>query len=310
MSAAPHPQHAAPRSPIHGPALPVGLAVTAIGMLLSLLGAAGTAAQTTENPPTPMAVEEVPAIQVAAAVAADPCTDPGVQQALAAGDDAATVAAFGGGARFREAVVAGNAPCISLGDPARSWVVVNKTRPLDPLAFAPAQLVDLPVQITTRSGKVRPEVAAAVGAMAKAAADAGAGQIGANNGYRSHDLQIGTYAANVRTQGQTGADAASARPGYSEHQTGLALDVVSCAPGCGGIDGFGGTPQSDWVAAHSWEYGLIVRYEQVGTGVTGYQPEPWHLRYIGTELAAAYHAGGFHTLEEFFGLPAAPDYAH
>ena len=44
--------------------------------------------------------------------------------------------------------------------------------------------------------------------------------------------------------------------------------------------------------------------------MTGYEPEPWHLRYVGPELAAAYHEGGFHSLEDFFGLPAAPDYAH
>ena len=85
---------------------------------------------------------------------------------------------------------------------------------------------------------------------------------------------------------------------------------MACDAGCGGLDGFGATRQSEWVAAHAWEYGFIVRYEQVGTPVTGYAPEPWHLRYVGTELAAAYHEGGFHTLEEFFGLPAAPDYEH
>ena len=71
---------------------------------------------------------------------------------------------------------------------------------------------------------------------------------------------------------------------------------------------FGGTPQQAWVAAHSWEYGWIVRYVEGRTEVTGYSPEPWHLRYIGRELAAAYHEGGWQTLEEFFGLPAAPDY--
>ena len=52
-----------------------------------------------------------------------------------------------------------------------------------------------------------------------------------------------------------------------------------------------------------------MRYQDGQTPITGYQPEPWHLRYIGPELARAYHDGGFRTLEEFFGLPAAPDYA-
>jgi D-alanyl-D-alanine carboxypeptidase len=83
---------------------------------------------------------------------------------------------------------------------------------------------------------------------------------------------------------------------------------VACGLGCGGLDGFGGTTQSDWVAAHAWEHGFIVRYEDVGSPITGYAPEPWHLRYVGVDLAAAYHNGGFHTLEEFFGLPPAPGY--
>ncbi|GGM38995.1 hypothetical protein GCM10010489_07580 [Microbacterium saperdae] len=260
--------------------------------------------------PEPVTVMQVPSVLVGATPAVDPCTDPAVQKALGSGDDAAAIAGFGGGASFRDAVVAGNAPCISLSDPARIWVVVNKARPLEPADYAPANLAGVPLQMTTLSGQVRSDVAAAVGEMAEGAAAAGVGRVGANNGYRSYGLQVSTYDAHVRSQGQEGADAGSARPGHSEHQTGLALDVVACDGQCGGLDGFGATAQSAWVAEHAWEYGFVVRYEGVGTAVTGYAPEPWHLRYVGMELAAAYHDGGFHTLEEFFGLPAAPDYGH
>lgn len=309
MFLSPHAQHAAPRSPIRGPALPIGVAITAVGMMLSLMSAPLESAGP-DPMPEPAAVMQVPSVKVGATTAADPCADAAVQQSIANGDDAATIAGFGGGARFREAVVAGNAPCISLTDPARIWVVVNKSLPLNPPEYEPSPLDSVPLQMTTLSGRVRADVAEAVGAMADAAADAGAGRLGANNGYRSYGLQVTTYASHVRSQGQADADAGSARPGHSEHQTGLALDVVACGAGCGGLDGFGGTAQSDWVAAHAWEYGFIVRYEQVGTPVTGYAPEPWHLRYVGTDLAAAYHDGGFHTLEEFFALPAAPDYEH
>lgn len=309
MPSSPHAQHAAPRSPIRGPALPIGVAVTAIGMLFSIASAPIASSTAAEKMPEPVAVVQVPSVQVGATIAADPCADPAVQAALKSGDDAAAIAGFGGGANFRAAVVAGNAPCISLSDPARVWVVVNKSRPLDPADYEPAGLGSVPLQMTTRSGLVRSDVVAAVGRMADAAQAAGVGRIGANNGYRSYGLQVSTYAAHVRSQGQQDADAGSARPGHSEHQTGLALDVVACDAACGGLDGFGGTGQSDWVAAHAWEYGFIVRYEDVGTPVTGYAPEPWHLRYVGVDLAAAYHDGGFHTLEEFFGLPAAPDYA-
>ncbi|WEK61928.1 MAG: M15 family metallopeptidase [Candidatus Microbacterium colombiense] len=309
MPFSPHAQHAAPRSPIRGPALPVGLAVTALGMMFSL-GSAQIEPPSTVTIPEPAAAMQVPSVQVGSATAVDPCTDASVQKALGAGDDAAVIAGFGGGVSFRDAVVAGNAPCISLSDPARIWVVVNKARPLEPADYAPATLGDVPLQMTTLSGEVRADVAAAVGEMAGGASDAGVGRVGANNGYRSYGLQVTTYDAHVRSQGQEDADAGSARPGHSEHQTGLALDVVACDAQCGGLDGFGATAQSAWVAEHAWEYGFVVRYEDSGTAVTGYAPEPWHLRYIGVDLAAAYHDGGFHTLEEFFGLPAAPDYTH
>jgi hypothetical protein len=68
------------------------------------------------------------------------------------------------------------------------------------------------------------------------------------------------------------------------------------------------TAQGAWVAANAWRFGFIVRYEDGQTAITGYEAEPWHLRYIGPELAQVYHDGGFHTLEDFFGLPAAPGY--
>ena len=306
----PQPQHAAPRSPIRGPALPIGLAATAIGVLLSLAGA--PVAETTDElaMPQPSVVQEVPAVEVGATTAADPCSEPSVLEAIAVADDAAIIAGFGGGESFRSAVVAGNAPCIALDDPAHVWVVVNKARPLAPVSFAPSSLADLPLQMTTRSGQARTDVAAAVGEMADAAAAEGAGRIGANNGYRSYELQVVTHASHVRNSGQAGADASSARAGHSEHQTGLALDLVACDSSCGAIESFGATVQGQWIATNAWEYGFIVRYEQVGSGITGYKPEPWHLRYLGRELAAAYHHGGYHTLEEFFGLPAAPDYAH
>lgn len=311
MYSVPQPQHAAPPSPIHGPALPIGLAVTALGILLSLASAPVASSAEREQPmPEPVLVQEVPSVQVGATTAADPCAEPAVLQAIASADDAATIAGFGGGESFRAAVVAGNAPCISLDDPSHVWVVVNKARPLAPIDFAPASLADIPLPMTTGSSRARADVAEAVGSLAAAAEAAGAGRIGANNGYRSYDLQVRTHAAHVDNRGQADADAASARAGHSEHQTGLALDLVACSPACGEIDAFGGTPQGAWVAEHAWEHGFIVRYEEVGTAVTGYKPEAWHLRYVGTELAAAYHHGGFHTLEEFFGLPAAPEYPH
>ena len=71
---------------------------------------------------------------------------------------------------------------------------------------------------------------------------------------------------------------------------------------------FGETPHAAWLAQHSWEFGWIVRYKPGMEHVTGVTWEPWHLRYLGREAAAAYHLSGATSLEEFLGLPAAPDY--
>jgi len=287
-------------------ALPIGVVVTAIASLTTL---AGLLPPAPAELPRPAAALALPDVEVDEMRAANPCGDSVVQAAIAAGDDAATVAAFGGGEQFRAAVAIGNAPCIVLDDPARAWVVVNKLRPLQPQDFAPTPLGRVALRSTTPSNRLRPEAVDALHRMADAARAAGAGTLGINNGYRSYGVQQLTYSSHVRANGQDRADAGSARPGFSEHQTGLAIDVIACSSGCGGLDAFGATPEGRWVAVHAWEYGFIVRYEDGEAGTTGYLAEPWHLRYIGVELAAAYHHGGFRTLEEFFGLPAASDYA-
>lgn len=308
MSGASHPRHASRPSRKLAIALPLGLAITALGALWALTDAPPTADAVA--PPAPIVAAALPGIDIAAVDAADPCSDPTVVDALAAGDDETVIAAFGGGAAFRDAVVAGSAPCISLTDPTRRWVVVNKALPIAPADYEPAGLVEAPIPMTTASNLVRDDAATALGDMAAALNASGAGELGMNNAYRSYRLQTVNYDGQVSDAGQATADLGTARPGFSEHQTGLAADVVACSAGCGGIDAFGGTSESDWIAAHAWEHGFIVRYEAGGTGTTGYEPEPWHLRYVGPALAAAYHDGGYHTLEEFFGLPAAPDYAH
>lgn len=253
--------------------------------------------------------EALPVPQLAAVAAASICDEPAVQAALAARDDEAVVTAAGGGEAFRTALIAGAAPCISLSDPARRWVVVDKLRPLNPLDYEPAGLGPLSRVSSLNGGYLRHDTDEALSALGAGAAAAGVGDVAVLSSYRSYRTQVSTYAQHVSDEGQAGADAGSARPGYSEHQTGLALDMVACGRGCGGLDDFGATKQGKWVAAHAWEYGFIVRYEDGHMGVTGYESEPWHLRFIGPALAKAYHDGGFHTLEEFFGLPPAPDYA-
>jgi D-alanyl-D-alanine carboxypeptidase len=120
------------------------------------------------------------------------------------------------------------------------------------------------------------------------------------SGYRSFQTQVSVYNNEVATNGQAVADSQSAKPGYSEHQTGWAIDVGG--GGCGIEDCFGNTNEGKWVAAHAYEYGFIIRYTTGQEAVTGYRAEPWHIRYIGTELSNELHTQGIATLEEFFDL--------
>lgn len=259
--------------------------------------------------PLPVQVQVLPAPTVEAAPAAvELCSIPAFAAALAAGDDAGAIAAAGGAETFRTAVAGGTAPCVALDDPARVWVVLNKTRPNSPIDYRPAAL-ELPAGVRSlEGGSLRSDAAAALSAMAGAAATAGVGEIALQSGFRSYETQQTTYGSQVSAQGAEQADLTSARPGFSEHQSGLAGDVVACADRCGTLDDLAATAQGQWIVAHAWEYGWVTRYEAGYTPITGYSPEPWHLRYIGPELARAYHDGGWHTLEEFFGLPAAPTY--
>jgi D-alanyl-D-alanine carboxypeptidase len=250
----------------------------------------------------------VPEVSAAPVVIVGVCDDPAVSAALASGSDADVITAVGGGEAFRGAVAAGTAPCLSLDDPGRSWVVVNKLRPLAPLDFSPASVVAPRDLQRTVDGRLRPEVAEALTSLVAAAGEEGAGEIGLNSAYRSYESQQRIYGGYVASLGEAAADLTSARPGYSEHQTGLATDVMACDGGCGSIEAFGGTAQSAWVVENAWRFGFVVRYEEGATGTTGYEAEPWHLRYIGPQLAQAYRDGGFHTLEDFFGLPPAPAY--
>ncbi|MBA8814986.1 D-alanyl-D-alanine carboxypeptidase [Microbacterium halimionae] len=282
-----------------------------------------SAAASTATSAAPMVVEALPVPQMSTSPSgsgssgeaasgesdAAVCDDTAVTEALAAGDDGGAIAAVGGAEAFRDAVASGSAPCVSLSDAARVWTVVNKQRAYDPLEYQPTPR-KLPDSVRNLAGgSLRSDAAGALTSMVADAADAGVGEIALESGYRSYRTQQSTYGNHVADMGQGEADKVSARPGFSEHQSGLAADVVACgADGCTSLDGLAGTAQGDWVAEHSWEYGFIVRYEDGYTDTTGYSPEPWHLRYIGTDLAAAYHDGNWHTLEDFFALPAAPDY--
>ena len=187
------------------------------------------------------------------------------------------------------------------------WVVVNKLRALSPPDYVP-ELVDAQVRYVSNP-QMRPEAAAALGAMFAAAAAEGGGDMQIQNAYRSFSMQTTVHDRLVASLGREKAQAQSARPGHSEHQTGLALDIASLPELCSIQACFGQTPQGVWLLANSWRFGFTLRYPADKTPITGYIYEPWHFRYVGVEAATEMHATGVTTLEEFFGLPAAPAYA-
>jgi D-alanyl-D-alanine carboxypeptidase len=127
------------------------------------------------------------------------------------------------------------------------------------------------------------------------------------SGYRSYSTQQSVYSGYVSSQGKDYANATSAQPGHSEHQTGLAADIGATSRKCQLDVCFGDTAEGKWLAANAYKYGFIVRYQKDKSNLTGYAYEPWHVRYVGNDLAAEINKTG-QTLEQFFGLPAYPDY--
>ncbi len=115
------------------------------------------------------------------------------------------------------------------------------------------------------------------------------------SGYRSYDDQYAIYNNYVSMDGQAAADRYSARPGHSEHQTGLAFDLNELE------ESFEHEPEGIWLAENCHKYGFIIRYPKGKEHITGYMFEPWHVRYLGVELATKVYNSGL-TLEEYFGI--------
>lgn len=130
------------------------------------------------------------------------------------------------------------------------------------------------------------------------------------SGFRSYDTQKSIYNRYVNNDGKAKADTYSARPGYSEHQTGLAFDV--CDSGLASskciTNGFDDTEQAKWLSENAYKYGFILRYVKNKDNETGYMYESWHFRYVGTELAEElYNNGDWITLESYFGITSSYD---
>ncbi len=123
------------------------------------------------------------------------------------------------------------------------------------------------------------------------------------SGYRSFYDQRYIYNGYVSVNGQAAADRFSARPGHSEHQSGLAFDVDH--PDSNALlQSFGDSPVGIWIAENCHKYGFIIRYPKGKEHITGYMYEPWHVRYLGAEMATAVFESGL-CLEEYFGITSA-----
>lgn len=178
-------------------------------------------------------------------------------------------------------------------EPASIQVVINKKHCFNPLTYTPANLVSI------HGYPLRAEAATALQSMMAAASTAGV-PFGITSAYRSYSNQITTYNHWVTVNGSTAAaDTVSARPGYSEHQTGLVADLDT--PGCV-LECFADTNAYAWLKQNAADHGFIERYPPGMTAITGYAPEAWHWRYIGAEAAKDMKAKGIQTLEQYFGV--------
>lgn len=200
----------------------------------------------------------------------------------------------------------------STTDPASIWVIVNKQHPLIPINYIPKDLVipNVPQRsnITTDEKQVSAKMAPSLEQMFNAAIQQGV-NLNLQSGYRSYNLQKIVYNNELMNYGQVQADKESARPGYSEHQTGFAADIGGTTdPACNVSQCFIQTPEAIWLSANAFRFGFIIRYTQSNTAVTGYEAEAWHVRYVGTSLSTTMHQNNIGSLEQFFNVTGGPSY--
>ncbi|MEH6954797.1 M15 family metallopeptidase [Neobacillus drentensis] len=184
--------------------------------------------------------------------------------------------------------------------PAGIPVLVNKQNKL-PASYQPSDLIypDIPFTFKQRTEKrqMRAKAGAAIEKLFAGAKRQGVDLLGVS-AYRSHAAQTTLFNYYVDLDGYKAASAYSAAPGTSEHETGLAIDVTGGDGTCAAEDCFEGTKEATWLQNHAAEYGFIIRYPKGKDSITGYQYEPWHLRFVGKDIAKKIMSRGI-TLEEY-----------
>jgi D-alanyl-D-alanine carboxypeptidase len=191
----------------------------------------------------------------------------------------------------------------SIDEPGSIWWIVNKSRPL-PEGYIPPDLIVPTIKLRLGEDAEQMRISKQLESdltdmFIKAESDGVIIVFG--SGFRSYELQKEFYDSYVAEDGQEAADRYSARPGTSEHQTGLSFDATNVTENCHLEVCFADTPEGKWLKENSYKYGFIIRYLEGKEEITGYQYEPWHLRYVGKELAAEINKTG-QTMEEYFEL--------
>ncbi|KUO75276.1 MAG: hypothetical protein APF77_22440 [Clostridia bacterium BRH_c25] len=179
-------------------------------------------------------------------------------------------------------------------------VLVNKTHSL-PAGYTPKNLTAPNVPSSNKSKtRMTPEAAEALEALFAKAGQEGI-KLTAISGYRSYERQSAIFTSNTSKYGSAvAANQFSARPGQSEHQTGLAMDISSPSVNYTLTQSYAQTREGKWLKENAPGYGFIVRYPKGRENITGYQFEPWHIRYVGKSAALEIASRNI-TLEEFLG---------
>ncbi|WP_243354461.1 M15 family metallopeptidase [Bacillus litorisediminis] len=190
----------------------------------------------------------------------------------------------------------------TVANPTAITVMVNKSFKL-PDSYRPADLVRPNVAFVfgnqqLEKALLREEAARALESLFAQAKKEGITLLAAS-GYRSYETQNVLFENEVKQVGYEKASMAVAYPGTSEHQTGLAMDITAASVNYILTEEFGNKPEGKWLANNAHKFGFILRYPLGKESITGYQYEPWHFRYVGTEMAAEIFQNKL-TLEEYF----------
>lgn len=196
-------------------------------------------------------------------------------------------------------------------EPDSITVLVNKELPL-PEDYIPSDLVVPDVLYNfpyfDEKKQLRQEAASALEVLFQAAKEENH-TLYAISGYRSYKRQYEIFTNNVINQGLEHTTKYSAIPGYSEHQTGLSMDVSTKTMRYRLEPSFANTKEGQWLAENAHKYGFIIRYPKDKSHITGYSYEPWHIRYVGEELAYYLYEENL-TLEEYYNFTSEMDYSH